>query len=250
MQQHQQASWHPSPAGTEKWWVQTIITQPLTWLLRNSLTKITLQRPEVLLHQHDQEHGQPLALLRGLIQASTPSSKMEVSNQQGEIVELREAKLWYLCHEELNYQLCATVQWTSSWQQQQVVQNACTINIFSCRCSAGDTIWWCGSVWLGSSVLAMTKCLLHGKWCYWWSHVTAASLSILSTPKRSIKACWKDLYARCMCMHVWFVLWCAACGGCHMPELCKSVNYIIVNNLSIDSSFLSINSSFLPLYST
>ncbi len=26
MQQHQQASWHSSPAGTEKWWVQTIIT--------------------------------------------------------------------------------------------------------------------------------------------------------------------------------------------------------------------------------
>jgi hypothetical protein len=136
-----------------------------------------------------------------------PSSKMEVSNQQ---VELREAKLWYLCHEELHYQLCATVQWASSWQQQQVVQNACTINIVSCRCSAGNTVWWCGSVWLGSSVLAMTKCLLHGKWCYWWSHVTAASLSILSTPERSIKACWKDLYARCMCMHVWFVLWCAA----------------------------------------
>ncbi|CAM6007203.1 unnamed protein product [Sphagnum balticum] len=73
-----------------------------------------VQRQEVLLHQHDQEHGQPLALLRGLIQASTPSSKMEVSNQQVEIVELREAKLWYLCHEELNYQLCATVQWASS----------------------------------------------------------------------------------------------------------------------------------------
>lgn len=170
--------------------------------VENSLTKITLQWQEVLLHQHDQEHGQPLALLRGLIQASTPSSKVEVSNQQVEIVELREAKLWYLCYEELNYQLCATVQWASSWQQQQVVQNECTINIVSCKCSAGNTIWWCGSVWLGSSVLAMTKCLLHGKCCYWWSHVTAASLSILSTRKRSIKACWKDLYARCRCMHV------------------------------------------------
>ncbi|CAM6026471.1 unnamed protein product [Sphagnum balticum] len=55
-------------------------------------------------HQHDQQHGKPLARLRGFIQAVTPSSEIEVSNQQLEMlemVELRETKLWHLCHEEV-----------------------------------------------------------------------------------------------------------------------------------------------------
>ncbi len=43
------------------------------------------------------------ACLRGFIWAVTPSSKIEVSNQQWRcwMVELRETKLWHLCHDEV-----------------------------------------------------------------------------------------------------------------------------------------------------
>ncbi len=48
----------------------------------------------------------------------------ELSNQQVDMVELREAKLRHLCPEELQNQLSAVVQQASSAQQQQAVQPA------------------------------------------------------------------------------------------------------------------------------
>ncbi|CAK9276664.1 unnamed protein product [Sphagnum jensenii] len=126
VQEHEQASQHP----------------PLTQPPRKPLTKIALQQQQQqkpltktvlqqqqqgagLHHHHDQQqHGQSLGLLRGSIQALTPSSVTELSNQQVDMVELREAKLRHLCPEELQNQLSAVVQQASSAQQQQAVQPA------------------------------------------------------------------------------------------------------------------------------
>ncbi|CAM6010045.1 unnamed protein product [Sphagnum balticum] len=127
VQEHEQAPQHP----------------PLTQPLRKPLTKIALQQQQQqqkpltktvlqqqqqgagLHHHHDQQqHGQSLGLLRGSLQALTPSSVTELSNQQVDMVELREAKLRHLCQEEVQNQLSAVVQQASSAQQQQAVQPA------------------------------------------------------------------------------------------------------------------------------
>jgi hypothetical protein len=126
VQEHEQASQHP----------------PLTQPLRKPLTKIALQQQQQqkpltktvlqqqqqgagLHHHHDQQqHGQSLGLLRGSLQALAPSSVTELSNQQVDMVELREAKLRHLCQEELQNQLSAVVQQASSAQQQQALQPA------------------------------------------------------------------------------------------------------------------------------
>jgi nuclear receptor co-repressor 1 len=128
VQEHEQASQHPPLTQPPRKPLTKIALQQQQQQQQKPLTKTVLQQQQQgagLHHHHDQQqHGQSLGLLRGSIQALTPSSVTELSNQQVDMVELREAKLRHLCPEELQNQLSAVVQQASSAQQQQAVQPA------------------------------------------------------------------------------------------------------------------------------